>query len=48
MKAIKYGYFEYGIVSMSDMFYFVVSVYIKLDEQNNITKVEMSKLIYKT
>ena len=42
MKAINYGYFEYGIISMSDMFYFVVFVHIKL-----VNKVEMSKLMHK-
>ena len=45
MKAINYVYFDYGIISMSDMFYFVVSVQQK---NSYIIKVEMSKLIYKT
>ena len=34
MEAINDGDFEYGIVSMSDMLYFVVLVYIKLIEQS--------------
>ena len=34
MEAINDGDFEYGIVSMSYVLYFVVVVYIKLDEQS--------------
>ena len=34
MESINDGDFEYGIVSMSDMLYFVVLVYIKLIEQS--------------
>ena len=34
MEAINDGDFEYGIVSMRDVLYFVVVVYIKLDEQS--------------
>ena len=34
MEAINDWDFEYGIVSMSDVLYFVVVVYIKLDEQS--------------
>ena len=34
MEAINDWDFEYGIVSMRDVLYFVVVVYIKLDEQS--------------
>ena len=34
MEAINDGDFEYGIVSMSDVLWFVVYIHIKLDEQS--------------